>query len=149
MRSNSRIIMWLIPLSIEIKGYPQITYRTSLWLHRRLSSLNPRTHSHHPRLKVTLQRRVEESQYLRKTSTCRLTMKWLWMIRCSDRFMRTVYAQPCSPSPSSPETIPKTIRRFRSPIPNTQRVRYIMRLCLCVEKKTIVFDIDETLVYAV
>lgn len=48
---------------------------------------------------------------------------------------------------SSKGTTPRTTQRFRSRLKRYLKVRLIY-LTLSIEKKTLVFDIDETLVYS-
>jgi hypothetical protein len=63
--------------------------------------------------------------------------------------MQTVYALPCLPSPNLLGTILRTIRKFKNPMPSTPKVSFICHTNdSLIEKKTIVFDIDETLVLA-
>jgi hypothetical protein len=70
-----------------------------------------------------------------------------FQIRVSERCMQRTWVWPSLPSQSLSATTPKAIKRFKPPTKNSLKV-ILLVVNVGIERKTIVFDIDETLVYA-
>lgn len=75
-------------------------------------------------------------------------MKSYWQTLFSRSSIAQNYTKLCLPSPNSGDPFLKTTKTFKFPLGKLLKVIYSIIFNSDIEKKTIVFDIDETLVYA-